>query len=138
MDGAGASEACQLAARNAEDLPGLERLVEGVRKYGARMFMQLHHPGRNYARGSEQPVAASAVENPATGRTPRELTKPEIEQITAAFVNGARIAQIAGADGVELHGACNTSTHRCAPGLRWSIGCWERVAAAGSRLGPRP
>lgn len=105
MDGAGASEACQLAARSGEDLPGLERLLEGVHKYGARMFMQLHHPGRNFALGSEQPVSASAIENPATGRTPRELTKPEIEEITAAFVNGARIAQMAGADGVELHGA---------------------------------
>ncbi len=105
MDGTGAGEACQLAARNVEDLPGLERLLEGVHKYGARMFLQLHHPGRNHALGSEQPVSASAVDNPATGRTPRELTKPEIERITAAFVSGAVIAQMAGADGVELHGA---------------------------------
>jgi len=61
MDGAGASEACQLAARNAGDLPGLERLIDTVHKYGTRMFLQLHHPGRNYALGAEQPVAASAV-----------------------------------------------------------------------------
>ena len=105
MDGAGASEACQLAARNSEDLQELERLIDAVHKYGTKMFVQLHHPGRNYALGEEQPVSASAVENPGTGRTPRALTAPEIEQIEQAFVSGARIAQMAGADGVELHGA---------------------------------
>ena len=79
--------------------------MDTVHKYGTKMFVQLHHPGRNYALGGEQPVSASAVENPATGKTPRALTAPEIEQIEEAFVNGARIAQMAGADGVELHGA---------------------------------
>lgn len=36
---------------------------------------------------------------------PRALTVPEIGKIQEAFVNGARLAQMAGADGVELHGA---------------------------------
>lgn len=105
MDGAGASEDCQIAARNGRDLQGLERLMDTVHKYGTKMFIQLHHPGRNYALDGEQPVSASAVEYPGTGKTPRALTAPEIEQIEQAFVNGARIAQMAGADGVELHGA---------------------------------
>ncbi len=105
LDGVGASEACQLAARNGGDLQGLARLMDAVHKYTTKMFIQLHHPGRNYAFGEEQPVSASAVANPGTGTTPRELTRPEIEQIEHAFVNGARIAQIAGADGLELHGA---------------------------------
>ena len=34
-------------------------------------------------------------------------------------------------------GACNSSTHRCAPRLRLHIGCWERVAAACLRGRPR-
>jgi 2,4-dienoyl-CoA reductase-like NADH-dependent reductase (Old Yellow Enzyme family)/thioredoxin reductase len=105
VDGAGASEPCQLAARNGADLQGLERLMDAVHKYGTKMFIQLHHPGRNYALGDEQPVSASAVANPGTGKTPRELTTPEIDAVEQAFVNGARIAQMAGADGVELHGA---------------------------------
>ena len=46
-----------------------------------------------------------AVELPGSGKAPRALTVPEIEQIERAFVNGAHIAQMAGADGVELHGA---------------------------------
>jgi 2,4-dienoyl-CoA reductase-like NADH-dependent reductase (Old Yellow Enzyme family)/thioredoxin reductase len=105
MDGTGAGEACQIAARGAGDLQGLGRLIETVHKYGTRMFIQLHHPGRNYGLGGPQPVSASAVELPGSGKTPRALTVSEIEQIEQAFVNGARIAQMAGADGIELHGA---------------------------------
>jgi 2,4-dienoyl-CoA reductase-like NADH-dependent reductase (Old Yellow Enzyme family) len=107
MDGAGAGEPCQLAARNGADVPGLGRLADTVHKYGARMFIQLHHPGRqgSVLVGGEQPVSASAVANPHTGEAPRPLTLPEIGQIQEAFVNGARLAQMAGADGVELHGA---------------------------------
>jgi len=105
MDGAGAGEPCQLAARNFGDVQGLERLIDTVHKYGARMFIQLHHPGRNYALGGEQAVSASAVAIPSGGQAPRALTVPEIEGIQAAFINGARIAQVAGADGIELHGA---------------------------------
>jgi 2,4-dienoyl-CoA reductase-like NADH-dependent reductase (Old Yellow Enzyme family) len=71
MDGVGASEACQLAARDSGDLQGLARLMDTVHKYGARMFIQLHHPGRNYGLSSEQAVSASAVAHPATGAVPR-------------------------------------------------------------------
>lgn len=105
MDGAGAGEPCQIAARNMGDVQGLERLVDTVHKYSTRMFIQLHHPGRSYALGGEQPVSASAVPGPFGGDAPRALTIAEIGHVQQAFVNGARIAQMAGADGVELHGA---------------------------------
>jgi 2,4-dienoyl-CoA reductase-like NADH-dependent reductase (Old Yellow Enzyme family)/thioredoxin reductase len=107
MDGAGAGEACQLASRNLADVPGLGRLMDTVHKYGARMFIQLQHPGRNGSLmvGGEQPVSASAVVNPITGETPRALTVSEIGEIREAFVKGAFMAQRAGVDGVELHGA---------------------------------
>jgi 2,4-dienoyl-CoA reductase-like NADH-dependent reductase (Old Yellow Enzyme family)/thioredoxin reductase len=107
MDGAGAAEACQLASRNLADVQGLGRLMDTVHKYGARMFLQLQHPGRNGSVmvGGEQPVSASAVVNPITGEAPRALTVAEIGKIQEAFVKGARLAQMAGADGVELHGA---------------------------------
>ena len=107
MDGAGAGLPCQIAARNPGDVQGLGRLVDTVHKYGTKMFIQLHHPGREGSAlvGGEQPVSASAVEKPLTGEVPRALTVPEIARVQHAFVNGARIAQMAGADGVELHGA---------------------------------
>ncbi len=107
MDGAGAGEPCQIAARHAGDLQGLERLADAVHKYGTRIFVQLHHPGPQGSReiGGAQPVAASAHVNVFTGETSRAVTPAEIQEIERAFANGARIAQLAGADGVELHGA---------------------------------
>jgi 2,4-dienoyl-CoA reductase-like NADH-dependent reductase (Old Yellow Enzyme family)/thioredoxin reductase len=107
MDGAGAGAPSQIASRNLGDVPGLERLFDAVHKYGTRLFLQLHHPGRQgcTAIGGEQPVSASAVPNPLTGETPRALTVPEIATIRDAFIKGAVMAQMAGADGVELHGA---------------------------------
>jgi len=107
LDGAGAGEPCQLAARSGADIQGLGRMVDAVHKYGARMFIQLHHPGRQGHQeiGGEPPVSASAVENPFTGEAPRALKLPEIETIQQAFIRGARLAQLAGADGGELHGA---------------------------------
>ena len=107
MDGAGASEPCQLASRNSGDIQGLVRLMDTVHKYGARMFIQLQHPGRqgSVTIGGEQPVSASALVNPFTGEAPRALTVGEIGKIQEAFVRGARLAQMAGADGIELHGA---------------------------------
>lgn len=105
MDGTGAAEPCQLAARNIADVAGLGRLVDTVHKYGTRMFIQLQHPGREGNVAGEQPVSASAVAKPFTGEAPRALSVPEIAKIKEAFVTGARLAQMAGADGVELHGA---------------------------------
>lgn len=107
MDGAGAGAPNQLAARNGGDLQGLARLADTLHKYGTAFFVQLHHPGRQgsaFIDGAE-PVSASAVSGPFGGPPPRELTIPEIEAIQKAFVAGAQIAQQAGADGVELHGA---------------------------------
>jgi 2,4-dienoyl-CoA reductase-like NADH-dependent reductase (Old Yellow Enzyme family) len=107
MDGAGAAEPCQLASRNPADVQGLARLMDTVHKYGARMFIQLQHPGRlaSVTVGGEQPVSASAVVNPVTGEAPRSLTVSEIGEIREAFVKAARLAQMAGVDGIELHGA---------------------------------
>lgn len=107
MDGAGAGESNQLAARNAADLQGLTRLTDTLHKYGTAFFVQLHHPGRqgsSFVDGAD-PVSASAIPGPLGGPAPRELTIPEIREIQQAFIKGAQIAQQAGVDGVELHGA---------------------------------
>jgi 2,4-dienoyl-CoA reductase-like NADH-dependent reductase (Old Yellow Enzyme family) len=70
LDGAGASEACQLAARNSEDLQGLERLIDAVHKYGTKMFVQLHHPAEimPLARSSPFPPRRSKTPAPAEPR----------------------------------------------------------------------
>jgi 2,4-dienoyl-CoA reductase-like NADH-dependent reductase (Old Yellow Enzyme family)/NADPH-dependent 2,4-dienoyl-CoA reductase/sulfur reductase-like enzyme len=104
MDNAGAGEPCQLAARSHGDVQGLARLMDAVHKYGAKMFLQLQHPGCTYFLGEAQAVSASAIVPPG-GIAARALTISEIEQIIQAFVRGAIGAQMAGVDGVELHGA---------------------------------
>ncbi|MDA8382760.1 MAG: hypothetical protein M0037_06815 [Betaproteobacteria bacterium] len=43
--------------------------MDAVHKYGTKMFIQLHHPGRNYGLGGEQPVSAPRRSNtPAAAR----------------------------------------------------------------------
>jgi 2,4-dienoyl-CoA reductase-like NADH-dependent reductase (Old Yellow Enzyme family) len=50
-------------------------------------------------------LAPSAVETIQYPTMPEELTIPQIQQIVAAFADGARRAKAWGMDGVQLHGA---------------------------------
>lgn len=98
----------QMSVTNINKIPGLERLARAVHKYDTKIFVQLHHPGReghSILTGGKQLVAPSAVMSPAVGEMPRELTTEEVDGLVKKFVSGARIAQLAGMDGVELHGA---------------------------------
>ena len=106
--GAGASDPCQLSACGAADVPGLQRLVDAMHKYDAKVFIQLQHPGREASPllAGEQPVAPSAVRNPLSGGgVPRELSTEECGGLAGKFADAALYSQMAGADGVELHAA---------------------------------
>ena len=52
-----------------------------------------------------EPTAPSAVYDATFDRTPRALTREEIDAIIEAFAEGVRRAQEAGFDGVQLHAA---------------------------------
>ncbi len=52
-----------------------------------------------------EPTAPSAVYDAFFTRTPRTLTLKEIEEIIDAFAEGARRAQEAGFDGIQIHAA---------------------------------
>ena len=52
-----------------------------------------------------EPTAPSAVYDATFDRTPRALTLDEIKEIIEAFAEGARRAQEAGFDGIQLHAA---------------------------------
>ena len=52
-----------------------------------------------------EPTAPSAVYDATFDRTPRALSLEEIDEIAEAFAEGARRAQEAGFDGVQLHAA---------------------------------
>lgn len=89
-------------------IPMLSRLANAVHKHGAKIFMQLHHAGRqghSSLTGGAQIVAPSPIACSIMGETPRELTTAEVKELVQKFVMGALRCQMAGMDGVEIHGA---------------------------------
>ena len=100
-----------------EQVAGWKRIVQSVHGAGGRIFSQLWHVGRisdpQFLDGA-LPVAPSAIapaghvslvrpEKPYV--TPRALETSEIPGIVEAYRKAAMNAQMAGFDGVELHGA---------------------------------
>ncbi len=90
-------------------VPGIHRLANAVQKYGAKLFVQLQHSGREtYSMilgGGRQIVAPSPVTCAAIGEEPRALTTAEVKETINKFVMAALRCKSAGVDGVELHGA---------------------------------
>nr|PZN05356.1 MAG: NADH oxidase [Bacillota bacterium] len=104
----GKNVACQLRLDDDKYTAGFFELAEAVHNYGAKIFMQIHHAGRQTTPGITegiQPVAPSPVPCGFLKVQPRELTLEEIEDIIQRFVNTAVRAKTAGFDGIELHGA---------------------------------
>lgn len=100
-----------------EQTEGWKLVTHAVHEAGGRILLQLWHVGRmsdpSYLDG-RLPVAPSAIApegHPSLLRpirpfvTPQPLERNEIPGIVEAFRIGARNAQIAGFDGVEIHGA---------------------------------
>lgn len=122
-DGAGVGHFVQLNAMTPAMIPGLERLAHAVHRHGAKIFCQLQHPGREGREmfGGEQIVGPSAIQSLANEEVPRELSTEEVTALVGKFVMAAKICEMAGIDGVELHGAhgyliqqfmCEYSNHR--------------------------
>ncbi len=91
-----------------EDADGIRRIAEAVHKYGAKLNVQLCHPGRqsmSFWNYDQQPVAPSAVPENEYLQMPRELSVDEIHALVEKFARSAALAVQGGADGVELHAA---------------------------------
>jgi len=86
-------------------IPDLKRLVQAVHKYDSKIMLQINHAGRQTSTATigETPVAPSAVYNPLTEETPRELTAEEIEALIDVYVAATRRAISAGFDAVQIH-----------------------------------
>jgi 2,4-dienoyl-CoA reductase-like NADH-dependent reductase (Old Yellow Enzyme family)/thioredoxin reductase len=98
----------QLCAMDLKQIPRLEKLANTMHKYNTKIFLQLHHPGRqNHANmiDGRQIAGPSAIMSSAIGEMPREMSTEEVEGLASKFVKGAMIAMTAGIDGVEIHGA---------------------------------
>lgn len=93
-----------------ETAPAWERCISAVKAEGGHMLLQLWHEGGLRVEGGDGPYAPYPTLSPsgmanATRENGRAATLEELEAIKAGFVRSARIAQQAGADGVEVHGA---------------------------------
>jgi 2,4-dienoyl-CoA reductase-like NADH-dependent reductase (Old Yellow Enzyme family)/thioredoxin reductase len=90
-------------------IPGLTALADRVHSAGAKIAIQLHHPGRQFpALGPDKPPWAPSpvpCTCPFCQDMPHVMTIPEIEEMVEAFAQGARRAKEAGFDAVEIHGA---------------------------------
>jgi len=88
-----------------EHIAGLKSLVDEAHHYGSKIGIQLAHAGRKCGVSSEQAVAPSGIAFSDRYQTPNELTVEDIKTIVNAFKEGARRAQQAGFDTIEIHGA---------------------------------
>ena len=101
----------QLGIWDARQISSFERICDAVHRHGAKIFVQLHHGGREAPpaiNGGRQAMAPSVELNSVIGRDtilPREMTIEDIDRLVGLFVQAALNAQAAGADGVEIHGA---------------------------------
>ncbi len=128
---------------SAEQVAAWRKVTDAVHEHGGRIFAQLMHAGRighpSLLPDGQVPVGPSPVA--ATGQvftpdgmrefvTPRELTRPEIEDSIRDHVTAARNAIEAGFDGVELHGANGYLIHQfLAPNTNLRTDSWGRSVA---------
>jgi len=99
-------------------IEGWKKVTKAVHAAGGKIFLQLWHVGpfshRLLQPENKLPMAASAVRPPGQVITaeghkdyevPRAMTIKEINKTVTDFERAARMAIIAGFDGVEIHGA---------------------------------
>ena len=92
----------QLGIHSDAQLAGLTRMADAIRAGGGLSAVQLHHAGHRAA------PELGGIPAPASGHTLpgiRALSTEEVERIRDSFIAGARRAELAGFDGVALHGA---------------------------------
>ncbi len=104
---------------NAEHVAAWKSVTDAVHDKGGRIFVQLMHTGRasasaNLPAGAQTvgPMAEAMPDSIFTDTAgmqaadvPHALTESEIAEVVAQYVASAKLAIVAGFDGVELHGA---------------------------------
>jgi 2,4-dienoyl-CoA reductase-like NADH-dependent reductase (Old Yellow Enzyme family)/thioredoxin reductase len=86
-----------------EMLPYYEQLAEAVHPYGAKMFVQLFHPGREvFPSGGSYSLSASSVPADRFRTMPKELEIEEIRDIVKGYGETALRVKKGGLDGVEI------------------------------------
>ena len=102
----GAGMLRQLSVTKDRHIPGLAKLADVVHKYGSKIFIQLHHPGREGVSsliGGQPVVSASDRMCMVSKQETRAMTLEEIHELVEQFADAALRCKKAGIDGVELH-----------------------------------
>lgn len=110
VDHPSATQADLFARLNEATAPAWERCIAGVKAEGGHILLQIWHEGARRPEGGNGPYASHPTLSPsgfvgAGVANGRAATLEELFDIKAAFVRSARLAQQAGADGVEVHAA---------------------------------
>ena len=92
----------QMGVFGDEHIEGLTRLAKAIKAQGSVASLQLHHAGNRSPKDIVSDVVCPS-DDPDTGA--RALTLVEVEQLRDDFIAGAKRAEKAGFDGVEVHGA---------------------------------
>ena len=98
----------QLGVDRDDDIPGLTRLAERIRRGGGLAIVQLFHGGVRATQRltGEQVWSASTWHEDSPGfEVPRPATAADLARVIEQFAQAARRVQRAGFDGVELHAA---------------------------------
>jgi mycofactocin system FadH/OYE family oxidoreductase 2 len=95
------------AERGWEDaiVPKYRMITDAVHRYGAKMFCQLGHPGRQgTSTFTKRPVLApSDIPCPVNLEMPKVIEPEEIEELIQAHADAAVRCREGGFDGVEIH-----------------------------------
>jgi 2,4-dienoyl-CoA reductase-like NADH-dependent reductase (Old Yellow Enzyme family) len=102
VQAAGQGFAGQIGVFGDQHLEGLSRLAVGIKAHGAVSCLQLHHAGNRSPKTLVDDLVCPS-DDPKTGA--RALTGAEVEALRDDFIAGAKRAEAAGFDGVEVHGA---------------------------------
>jgi NADPH2 dehydrogenase len=84
---------------------GLKKLVDEVHIAGSLIAIQLAHAGRKCGVKTHTSIAPSAMTFSQDYPVPAAMTIADIQEVIHAFREAARRAQLAGFDGIEIHGA---------------------------------
>lgn len=87
-----------------DHIAGLKKLVDMIKEYGAKTGIQLAHAGRKAVLEGDI-IAPSAIAFNENSKTPKEMSKSEIDETIQAFKSAAHRAKEAGFDVIEIHAA---------------------------------
>jgi mycofactocin system FadH/OYE family oxidoreductase 2 len=86
-------------------VPKFKMITDMVHQYGAKMFCQLGHPGRQgTSTFSKQPLlTATDIPCPTNLEMPKKAEPEDIEELIQGHADAAARARAGGFDGVEIH-----------------------------------